>query len=70
MLDGCGGSDSRGNRERHDVTAMPAGAIVGLSTSCAGIAIQSSIQLATDSAMRGRVMVRLAWIFRGARGSR
>ena len=46
--------------------AMPAVAIVGLSTSCAGIAIQSSIQLATDRAMRGRVMGLYGLIFRGA----
>jgi predicted MFS family arabinose efflux permease len=46
--------------------AMPAVAIVGLSTSCAGIAIQSSIQLATDRAMRGRVMGVYGLIFRGA----
>jgi predicted MFS family arabinose efflux permease len=46
--------------------AMPAVAIVGLSTSCAGIAIQSSIQLATARAMRGRVMGLYGLIFRGA----
>jgi predicted MFS family arabinose efflux permease len=46
--------------------AIPAVAIVGLSTSVAGIAIQSSIQLATDHAMRGRVMGLYGLIFRGA----
>jgi MFS family permease len=46
--------------------AIPAVAIVGLSTSIAGIAIQSSIQLATDHAMRGRVMGLYGLIFRGA----
>jgi predicted MFS family arabinose efflux permease len=46
--------------------AAPAVAIVGLSTSSAGIAIQSSIQLATDRAMRGRVMGLYGLIFRGA----
>jgi predicted MFS family arabinose efflux permease len=46
--------------------AIPAVAIVGLATSIAGIAIQSSIQLATDHAMRGRVMGLYGLIFRGA----
>jgi predicted MFS family arabinose efflux permease len=46
--------------------AMPAVAIVGLFTSSAGIAIQSSIQLGSDSAMRGRVMGLYGLIFRGA----
>ena len=46
--------------------AIPAVAIVGLCTSIAGIAIQSSIQLATDHAMRGRVMGLYGLIFRGA----
>jgi predicted MFS family arabinose efflux permease len=40
--------------------------VVGFSTSSAGIAIQSSIQLATDAAMRGRVMGLYGLIFRGA----
>jgi predicted MFS family arabinose efflux permease len=46
--------------------ALPAVAVVGFSTSSAGIAIQSSIQLATDAAMRGRVMGLYGLIFRGA----
>jgi len=46
--------------------AVPAVAVVGFSTASAGIAIQSSIQLATDRAMRGRVMGLYGLIFRGA----
>jgi len=46
--------------------AVPAVAVVGLSMSTAGIAIQTSIQLATDRAMRGRVMGLYGLIFRGA----
>jgi predicted MFS family arabinose efflux permease len=46
--------------------AVPAVAAVGFAMSAAGIAIQSSIQLATDSAMRGRVMGLYGLIFRGA----
>jgi predicted MFS family arabinose efflux permease len=46
--------------------AMPALAVAGFSTSSAGIAIQSAIQLATDRAMRGRVMGLYGLIFRGA----
>jgi predicted MFS family arabinose efflux permease len=48
------------------LVALPAVAIVGFSTASAGIAIQSSIQLATDPAMRGRVMSLYGLIFRGA----
>jgi predicted MFS family arabinose efflux permease len=46
--------------------AVPAVAVVGLSMSIAGIAIQTSIQLASDRAMRGRVMGLYGLIFRGA----
>jgi predicted MFS family arabinose efflux permease len=46
--------------------ALPAVAVVGFSMSSAGIAIQSAIQLATDGAMRGRVMGLYGLIFRGA----
>jgi predicted MFS family arabinose efflux permease len=46
--------------------AVPAVACAGFAMSAAGIAIQSSIQLATDSAMRGRVMGLYGLIFRGA----
>jgi len=46
--------------------AMPAVAVVGLSTASANIAIQSSIQLTTDRALRGRVMGVYGLIFRGA----
>ncbi|HEY7662785.1 MAG TPA: MFS transporter [Xanthobacteraceae bacterium] len=46
--------------------AVPAVAVVGFSMSNAGIAIQSAIQLATDGAMRGRVMGLYGLIFRGA----
>jgi predicted MFS family arabinose efflux permease len=46
--------------------AMPAVAVVGLATSMAGISIQSLIQLASDRAMRGRVMGLYGLIFRGA----
>jgi predicted MFS family arabinose efflux permease len=46
--------------------ALPAVAVVGFSMSTAGIAIQSAIQLATDAAMRGRVMGLYGLIFRGA----
>jgi MFS family permease len=46
--------------------AVPAVAVIGFSTSSAGIAIQSLIQLASDRAMRGRVMGLYGLIFRGA----
>jgi predicted MFS family arabinose efflux permease len=46
--------------------AVPAVAVVGFAMSSAGIAIQSAIQLATDGAMRGRVMGLYGLIFRGA----
>ncbi len=46
--------------------AVPAVAVFGFSMSSAGIAIQSAIQLATDGAMRGRVMGLYGLIFRGA----
>ena len=46
--------------------AMPAVAVIGFATSIAGIAIQSSIQLATSGALRGRVMGLYGLIFRGA----
>jgi predicted MFS family arabinose efflux permease len=46
--------------------AMLAVAVVGLATSTAGISIQSLIQLASDRAMRGRVMGLYGLIFRGA----
>jgi predicted MFS family arabinose efflux permease len=46
--------------------ALPAVAVVGLATSSAGIAMQSLIQLASDRAMRGRVMGLYGLIFRGA----
>jgi predicted MFS family arabinose efflux permease len=46
--------------------ALPAMALVGFCTAVAGIAIQSSIQLATVGAMRGRVMGLYGLIFRGA----
>jgi MFS family permease len=46
--------------------AVPAMAAVGFAMSASGIAIQSLIQLATDSAMRGRVMGLYGLIFRGA----
>jgi predicted MFS family arabinose efflux permease len=41
-------------------------AAVGFAMSTAGIAIQTSIQVATDRAMRGRVMGLYGLIFRGA----
>jgi MFS family permease len=46
--------------------AVPALTVVGLAMSTAGIAIQTSIQLATVRAMRGRVMGLYGLIFRGA----
>lgn len=48
------------------VVAVPALALFGLCMSTAGIAIQTAIQLATDPAMRGRVMGLYGLIFRGA----
>ncbi len=46
--------------------AVPALAVFGFAMSTAGIAIQTSIQLATDRGMRGRVMGLYGLIFRGA----
>jgi predicted MFS family arabinose efflux permease len=46
--------------------AVPALAVFGFCMSTAGIAIQTAIQLATDPAMRGRVMGLYGLIFRGA----
>ena len=46
--------------------AVPALAVFGFALSTAGIAIQTSIQLATDRSMRGRVMGLYGLIFRGA----
>jgi predicted MFS family arabinose efflux permease len=46
--------------------AMPAVAVIGFATSIAGIAIQTSIQLATSGPLRGRVMGLYGLIFRGA----
>lgn len=50
----------------HLSVAVPAVAVVGFAMSTSGIAIQSAIQLATESAMRGRVMGLYGLIFRGA----
>jgi MFS family permease len=46
--------------------AVPAMVVFGFCMSCAGIAIQTLIQLAADRAMRGRVMGLYGLIFRGA----
>ena len=46
--------------------AVPALAVFGFALSTSGIAIQTSIQLATDRSMRGRVMGLYGLIFRGA----
>ena len=46
--------------------AVPALAVFGFALSTAGIAIQTSIQLATDRSMRGRVLGLYGLIFRGA----
>ena len=46
--------------------AVPTVAVVGFAMSTAGIAIQTAIQVATDRAMRGRVMGLYGLIFRGA----
>ena len=46
--------------------AVPAVVVFGFCMSTSGIAIQTIIQLAADSAMRGRVMGLYGLIFRGA----